>query len=203
MRWTVIIPAKALPEAKSRLLSASPDADAHQRLVEAIRDDTMAAAAAAAGTARVLVVADTQDVPGAFVQTGPGLNAALAEAAEHAARTWPDEGIAALVGDLPALRPGDLTAALADAALHPRSFVPDAQGTGTTLLAVLPGTALAPAFGIGSAARHAEGAAELDAAAGLRQDVDTADDLRAAVRLGLGPATTAALADDSTVARSP
>jgi 2-phospho-L-lactate guanylyltransferase len=141
----------------------------------------------------VLVVADGPDVPDAFVQRRPGLNAALAEAADHAAQNWPDDGVAALVGDLPALRPDDLAAALAAAAQHPRSFVPDAHGTGTTLLSALPGIALAPAFGADSAARHAPGAVALEAAAGLRHDVDTADDLRAAVTLGLGPATAAAI----------
>src|SRR5437867_1364153 len=88
VRWTVVIPVKALPAAKSRLLPASADAAAHQRLVEAIRADTLAAAGAAGGVARVLLAADRPGVPGALVQTRPGLNAALTEAAEHAAGSW-------------------------------------------------------------------------------------------------------------------
>jgi 2-phospho-L-lactate guanylyltransferase len=203
VRWTVVIPAKALPEAKSRLLPASGDSDAHRRLVESIRADTLSAAEAAEGAARVLVVADRADVAGALVQTGPGLNAALAEAAEYAARTWPTDGVVALVGDLPALRPEALTAALREAARHARSFVADATGTGTTLLAARPGTPLEPSFGPGSAARHAAVAQPLEAAAGLRHDVDTADDLRAAAELGLGPATTAVLAGAAVIDRSP
>src|SRR5438552_3793068 len=138
VRWTVIVPVKALPEAKSRLLPASVDAAAHRRLVLAIRDDTMSAARAAESTARVLVVTDRPGMRDALVQSRPGLNAALGEAAELATRTWPADGVAALVGDLPALRPEQLTAALMAAARHPRSFVTDVPGTGTTLLAALP-----------------------------------------------------------------
>jgi 2-phospho-L-lactate guanylyltransferase len=203
VRWTVVIPAKALPEAKSRLLPASVDDAAHRRLVRSIRHDTMAAARAADGVARVLVVTDRPGEPDAFVQTRPGLNAALREAAEHAGRSWPEDGVVALVGDLPALRPDELAAVLVAAAGQPRSFVADAPGTGTTLLAARPGTALSPAFGPGSAQRHAARATSLDAGPGLRHDVDTADDLRAAVALGLGAATTAVLSGAAPTARSP
>lgn len=206
MRWTVVIPAKALPEAKSRLLPVSADEAGHRRLVDAIRTDTLAAAGAAEGVARVLVVTDRPGAVGAadvLVQEQPGLNAALREAAEHAATSWPEDGIAALVGDLPALRPDELRAALSAAAAHPRSFVADAPGTGTTLLAVTPGTPLGPKFGAGSAARHAAAAVRLDGGPGLRHDVDTADDLRRAARLRLGPATAGVLADAEVPVHSP
>lgn len=196
MRWTVLVPLKSTPDAKSRLLPASADAAAHARLVRAIRADTVAAASGAAGVARVLIVVDR---PGAgqgadeFVQTAPGLNAALAEAAAHAKARWPADGVAALAGDLPALRPEELGAALSAAAAHPSAYVPDADGTGTTLLAAAPGTELDPHFGVDSAARHRRTAAELSAAPGLRRDVDTAADLAAAIDLGVGPATAVVL----------
>jgi len=202
----VVIPAKALPEAKSRLLPATTGESEHRRLVEAIRADTLAAARAADGVARVLMVADRPAPPAPdtefLVQTAPGLNAALAEAAAHARHAWPEDGIAALVGDLPALQPGELAAALAAAATHPRSFVADAAGTGTTLLAARPGTALDPRFGDGSAARHAAEAVLLSAGAGLRHDVDTAEDLRTVAELGLGPSTAAVLAGPDVTASS-
>jgi 2-phospho-L-lactate/phosphoenolpyruvate guanylyltransferase len=194
VQWTVVIPAKALPDAKSRLLPATSDLDGHRRLVEAIRADTLAVAGAADGVARLLLVTDRPGLVGALVQPTPGLNAALDHAAAHAARTWPEDGVAALVGDLPALRADELAAALAAAAAHSRSFVPDAEGSGTTLLAARPGTPLRPAFGLGSAARHRSDATELAAGPGLRHDVDTAADLRAAVALGLGPQTIELLA---------
>jgi 2-phospho-L-lactate guanylyltransferase len=124
------------------------------------------------------------------------LNAALVRGAAVAARRWPGTGLAALTADLPALRPAELAAALRAAGAvtgTPGSaFVPDAAGVGTTLYAVLPGREFRPMFGGASRARHAAaGAAELalDGVAGLRQDVDTPEDLRAAVALGAGPRT--------------
>jgi 2-phospho-L-lactate/phosphoenolpyruvate guanylyltransferase len=203
MRWTVVLPVKTLPAAKTRLLSASASPAAHRRLVAAVQADTIAAARAADGVARVLVVTDRPGRPDAFVQARPGLNPALAEAAAHAAQEWPADGVAALVGDLPALQPDELAAALAAAAGHPRSFVPDAAGSGSTLLAACPGIALQPAFGADSAARHGSVAVALDAGPGLRRDVDTAADLRAAAALGLGPATAAEVQAASEFAGSP
>ncbi len=207
MRWTVVIPVKALPAAKSRLAPASADPDAHRRLVEAIRADTMAAAAGAPSVARILLVTDAgQAGPDTVVQTRPGLNGALRDAAEHAARHWPGDGIAALVGDLPSLRSAELDDALGQAALAGGGFVADADGTGTTLLAAVPGRALEPRFGPGSASRHAEIVGALPAGAGLRRDVDTAEDLRrAAAGPGVGPRTHAVLHDtgDHPARRSP
>ena len=85
-------------------------------------------------------------------------------------RTGP---VAVLLGDLPALRPDDLRAALDLAERHPRAFVADADGTGTTLLTGL--VAFAPRFGAGSAALHeSDGHVRLDVptASTLRRDVD-------------------------------
>jgi 2-phospho-L-lactate guanylyltransferase len=78
-----------------------------------------------------------------------------------------------------------------------RSFVPDADGTGTVLLAAAAGIPLDPRFGAGSAAAHAgSGATELTGDwPGLRQDVDTAADLRAVLALGAGAHTYALLRD--------
>ncbi|MFD5542522.1 2-phospho-L-lactate guanylyltransferase, partial [Streptomyces sp. NPDC127079] len=99
---------------------------------------------------------------------------------------------APLTPDLPASRPG-LWAGLLDAAAEfPRAFLPDAAAIGTTLLAAAPGSALAPAFGPDSRARHAaSGAVELPVADvdSVRQDVDTGADLRTALALGVGPRT--------------
>jgi 2-phospho-L-lactate/phosphoenolpyruvate guanylyltransferase len=194
--WTVLIPAKSLPAAKSRLVGATADPAvdpaAHARLVQAIRADTIAAAQAVDAVGRVVIVTDRPAAAGSqpiVVQSRPGLNAALREGAAYAVRNWPVDGIAALVGDLPALRPHELAAALTQAAEHPRGFVADASGTGTTLLTARAGQPLDPAFGPGSAARHARAAAALAAGPGLRGDVDTAADLRAVVELGVGPAT--------------
>ena len=126
------------------------------------------------------------------------LNAALRHGADVAARRWPGTGLAALTADLPALSPSELAAALQSAAPGNSpvraSFVPDAAGVGTTMYAVPPGGEFRPLFGGASRARHAaSGATELAFGdmTGLRRDVDTPDDLRAALALGAGQKTTA------------
>jgi 2-phospho-L-lactate guanylyltransferase len=126
------------------------------------------------------------------------LNAALRHGAAVAARRWPGTGLAALTADLPALSPAELATALRAASPAPVAFVPDAAGVGTTLYAVPPGGEFRPLFGGASRARHAAaGAVELAAGdlTGLRRDVDTPDDLRAALALGVGPFTQAAAAN--------
>lgn len=125
------------------------------------------------------------------------LNAALRHGALVAARRWPGAGLAALTADLPALGPAELSVALRAAGTTPGrpTFVPDAAGIGTTLYAVPPGAEFRPLFGGASRARHtAAGAVELGLADtfGLRRDVDTPDDLREALALGVGPRTRAA-----------
>ena len=128
------------------------------------------------------------------------LNAALRHGAAVAARRWPGTGLAALTADLPALSPAELAAALRAAGTAPggAAFMPDAAGVGTTLYAVPPGGEFLPLFGGASRARHAAaGATELGLAGmtGLRRDVDTPDDLREALALGVGPFTRAVAAD--------
>ena len=128
------------------------------------------------------------------------LNAALRHGAAVAARRWPGTGLAALTADLPAMSPAELATALRAAGSAPgaATFVPDAAGVGTTLYAVPPGGEFLPLFGGASRARHAAaGATELGLAGvkGLRRDVDTPDDLREALALGVGPFTRAVAAD--------
>ncbi len=185
---------KSLPEAKSRLLAG--DSARHALLVRAMRADTVAAVRGARCVARMLVITDraTSEWDPVLVQTSVGLNPALVDGARHAHAAWPDDGIAALVGDLPALTSAELDAALRAAVAYPRSFVADAAGTGTTLLAVAPGSDLRPAFGYRSAARHSADAFALPAGAGLRRDVDTMDDLDTTEAIGVGAHTRAVLA---------
>jgi 2-phospho-L-lactate guanylyltransferase len=188
--WTILVPLKVLPNAKSRLAAALPSAQ-HAELVEAIRADTLAAARA---VARVVVVADGPTRDADLVQHSPGLNGALRDAADYVRARRPAAPVAALVGDLPAARANELAAALAAAGAYRRSFVPDAAGSGTTLLAAQAGVPLDPQFGPDSAARHESAAARLLAGPGLRCDVDTVEDLHEAESLGVGPATAAVLA---------
>ncbi|MCL2793778.1 MAG: 2-phospho-L-lactate guanylyltransferase [Microbacteriaceae bacterium] len=193
MTWAVVIPFKGAPRSKSRLAERFDDATRHA-LALAFLQDTVAAVRGAAGVASVVVVSNEPGLPGllegdetaaelTFVpDPGDGLNAAI-EAGLRAARAAdPDAHRAALLGDLPELRPEELAAALAAAARHPLAFVTDAAGTGTTLIALAPGQNATPHFGAGSAAAHeAAGFAplELPPDSGLRRDVDAPADLDA------------------------
>jgi 2-phospho-L-lactate guanylyltransferase len=209
LSWSLVVPVKVLAQAKSRLTGlASP---LRAELALAMVADTVAAATAASSVAAVLIVTDDAAVRevaadlGAIVlpdQPAAGLNAAVAHGAAYSAANWPDRGRAALAGDVPALQSAEVDAALAAAgtgsAARWSAFVPDADGTGTTLYAAAPGAQFRPEFGVASRDRHlAAGAVELDLgdrARGLRRDVDTIADLREAATIGLGPRTLAVLA---------
>jgi len=200
VHWTLVIPLKPLALAKSRLSQAADDA-VRPALALAFAQDTVAAALACAQVRDVAVVTDDvlagrelSALGARIVPDAPaaGLNAALTHGARTVRSARPGSAVAALNADLPALRPRELARVLTDAAAFPRAFLADAAGVGTTLLSAAPGHALLPAFGPDSRARHrASGAVELDldAVDSVRQDVDTGDDLRAALALGVGPHT--------------
>jgi 2-phospho-L-lactate guanylyltransferase len=208
VEWSVVVPAKRLAVAKTRLRPVTADlpdpSAAHAALVLALLADTVAAALACPAVGALVVVTDDPAARHLVRRLGAvpvadepdrGLNPALAHGA--AGLRGP---VAALSSDLPALRPEELGAALGGAGRagrdgRPRTFVADAAGSGTTLLTAL-GVPLDPQFGPGSAAAHAAAGA-LPLPGGLptlRRDVDTAEDLAAAALLGTGPRTTAVLA---------
>jgi 2-phospho-L-lactate guanylyltransferase len=164
--WTLLVPLKPLGLAKSRLRGVLPGVP-HEELVQSLARATIAAAQASPLVGRLIVVGG-----------GPDLNTALKAAAAG------EKGrVAVIPADLPALRTAELTEALGLCAV--RSFVPDAEGTGTVLLAA-PNGDLEPMFGPGSAQAHERsGARRLDGNwPTLRRDVDTAADLAAAQALG-------------------
>ncbi|MFJ5534335.1 2-phospho-L-lactate guanylyltransferase [Streptomyces sp. NPDC093261] len=205
MQWTVVVPLKALARAKSRLSDTAADG-LRPGLALAFAQDTVAAALSCAAVRDVVVVTGDPLAGRELVALGArvvgdepadGLNAALAHGAAVVRGARPGAAVAALNADLPSLRPAELARVLDAAAEFPRAFLPDAAGIGTTLLAAGPGRELLPAFGTDSRVRHrASGAVEiaLDAVDSVRQDVDTGDDLRAALALGVGPRTAAAAA---------
>ncbi|GHD30052.1 2-phospho-L-lactate guanylyltransferase [Streptomyces violarus] len=205
MQWTLVVPLKPLAQAKSRLADTADDG-LRPGLALAFAQDTVAAALACPAVRDVAVVTDDARagrelaVLGAAIipdEPGGGLNAALAHGAGIIRSARPGSPVAALNADLPALRPPELTRVLDAATEFPRAFLPDAAAIGTTLLAATSGRELLPAFGTDSRARHrASGAVELSLADvdSVRQDVDTGDDLRNALALGVGPHTAAAAA---------
>lgn len=199
-RWVVVVPVKPSARAKSRL---EVDGVGRADLARAIALDTLAAASACELVAQVVVVTDdaalareAATIPALrFVPEGDaqGLDAAVAAgvAAIDPGGRMPR---AALLGDLPALRPADLAEALRAAASVPRGVVPDAEGTGSTLVTAVPGTPWESSFGEGSFARHVAlgcEALQIPDASTLRRDVDTAAQLEVARVLGLGPRTAA------------
>ena len=196
-----MIPVKRLNAAKSRLRGAVPAAR-HGELALAMVRDTATAVLAGSRVGELLVVTDDPAVAAAVAEIGArvvpdrpaaGLNAAMRFGADEVAGLSRHRAV--LAGDLPALRPEQLDAALSAAA--GRSFVTDAAGTGTVLLAVPPGEPLDPRFGIGSSGAHERsGARPLTGDwPGLRQDVDTPADLAAVVALGAGRNTCGLLRD--------
>ncbi|MFC1414585.1 2-phospho-L-lactate guanylyltransferase [Streptacidiphilus sp. N1-12] len=199
--WTLVVPLKPLARAKSRLAEAAGALRPELALAFAL--DTVAAALDCPEVARVLVVTDDAAAGAELVALGAdlvpdppgaGLNAALAHGAGLAGARYGEGRVAAMSADLPALRAEELGRVLRAAAGYPRAFLADTQLVGTTLLGAGPGLALAPRFEGGSRLRHAaSGAHELTLAdvPSVRRDVDTPDDLRAALRLGTGPRTSA------------
>ncbi|MGW7295675.1 2-phospho-L-lactate guanylyltransferase [Streptomyces xiamenensis] len=200
--WSLIVPLKPLGRAKSRLVAVSAG-ERRSALVLAFAEDTVAAALACVAVRDVAVVTDDPLAARRLARLGAlvvpdaprgGLNAALAHGERVVRERGASAAVAALGADLPALRPAELARVLTAAAGHPRAFVADAAGVGTTVLTAGPGTALAPAFEGASRARHRDsGAVELTLAGveSVRQDVDTGADLRRALALGVGPRTAA------------
>lgn len=196
--WGLVVPVKRLALAKTRL-SSYGDAT-RQDLALAFALDVVTAALAADTVEEVLVVTDDNRASEALAGAGATVvrdspDAGLNPAIEHGATLLAAAlGVATVSADLPTLRPGDLAEALRAVATGGRGFVVDTAGSGTTLLAAAPGATLSPAYGARSRAVHlASGAVELPAAASLRLDVDTPDDLAAALRLGVGAATAAVM----------
>ncbi|WP_028932520.1 2-phospho-L-lactate guanylyltransferase [Pseudonocardia spinosispora] len=210
----LMIPIKSLSRAKTRLRGAADDgigeATAHARLALALSRDTVAAARAARSVRRVVAITSDPEVTAVLTADGVpvladlpqhDLNGALAYGAEVLRTNGPQQPVAALQADLPALRPDEL-----DQALHQaiaafrigramRAYCADAPGVGTTLLVCAPWVALEPRFGGHSAEAH-ENAGALPLIGdwpGLRRDVDTPSDLWHAERIGLGTATRDAL----------
>jgi 2-phospho-L-lactate guanylyltransferase len=204
-RWTLVLPVKGGALAKSRL-GARPEVAA------ALALDCLDAVLACPAVGRVLVVTSDPTMRAAARTLGahvvpearpgaglvPAVNAGVRVASLACAGPT-----AVLLADLPALRPEDLAVALGavDAELRDEAAsmaaVPDAEGSGTVLLAARTPADLDPAFGPDSLAEHMRrGAAPLDLdLPGLRRDVDIPADLEAALALGVGPRTASAVRD--------
>jgi len=194
--WVVVVPVKRANIAKSRLTGVTDSQ--RVELARAFPADCVAAALACDEVRAVVAVTDddiaSEQLRGLGAQVIPdepdaGLNPALRHAQAFVRSAYDDPGVAVLSGDLPALRAAELGTALQHARDHDRAYLADAAGDGTTLLTATPGVELRPRFGVGSSNEHLSTGAHRLPEEGLdsvRRDVDTPEDLRAAVRLGVG-----------------
>lgn len=206
--WWVVVPVKETTRGKSRLAGVLPD-EGRARLVRAMALDTLAAVRAAGSVGGVVLVCSDDELARAAAEDaraagavlvvvddpGAGLDAAVLAGAGEARRRSPGCPLAAVLGDLPLLTPDDVDAVLGRAAEHERAHVPDAAGTGTTVLTAL--TSLRPSFGGGSSARHAAAGhvrLDLPASSPARHDVDVSEDLAWARTHHPAPRTREALA---------
>ncbi|MFC6153455.1 2-phospho-L-lactate guanylyltransferase [Nocardioides yefusunii] len=204
LSFSALVPVKPLGHGKSRL--ADVDEDRRRALAHAFLADTLDAVTCCPSVTGTIVVTDdfrlARQLRERCVVIPDGvsgdLNATLEQAAAEARRRWPEARPVAVCADLPALSAEalDVTlAALAAAAPQGPAFVPDADGSGTTLYSA-PHGSFTPGFGFNSRGFHvSEGAVEVtDVPNRVRLDVDTSADLERALALGCGPATTAAAA---------
>ncbi len=202
MRWNAVVPVKRLTTAKTRLSTAR--GAERRELALAFARDTVAALLEADCIDSVLVVTDDRAAAEVLrgqhaavigEPSGGGLNAAFGHGAAHLRQEDPHTSILAVCADLPALRPAEVTDALAMAAAYERAFVADHVGTGTTMLIAAPGAELDPRFGASSADAHRRSGAVpvVGRLPSVRQDVDSVSDLDAAVVIGVGRWTAQAL----------
>ncbi|MFZ2501077.1 MAG: 2-phospho-L-lactate guanylyltransferase [Nocardioides sp.] len=199
--FVALVPIKAGSPAKSRLQPL--DAATRWRLARAFAVDTCAALAAAPEVCAVVLLTDDDELAEAAADHGwrvlrEPARLALNESLRAAVGLldWRSGATpAAVLADLPALRTDEVSQALLAMPTDAAGFVADSSGQGTTLYAA-PAAHFTPAFGADSATLHrSQGAiAVRGELAGLRLDVDTWADLKAAAALGVGPQTARAIA---------
>jgi 2-phospho-L-lactate guanylyltransferase len=199
--WAIVVPVKRLSHAKTRI--AASGETSVESLAFAFAKDTATSALACPVVALVIVTTSDEQVEAWAVANGclvvsdtghPGINAAAKNAARTASAR---RRTAVLVSDLPCLTPVALASVLNAGTRHSTSFLADRQGTGTTIWMGGEGSTVSTRFGLGSRAAHS-GAGAVDLAREqpdqvewltARHDVDTRDDLSAALRIGVGPHT--------------
>lgn len=202
--WAVVVPAKHLSRAKSRLGAALGE-NVRRALAQAMLADVLCALGQAAqvGTVAVvccdpelefvarqlgaLVVIEPEEAAGAATGAAgdPSFRAAAAAGLAWAAGHGPRRAVVA--ADLPGATAAEFDEVLA-AARAPRAHLVDADGSGTTMATFCRYPATPTYFGPASAtAFAAAGSVPLGAPAqwpGLRRDVDVLAHLRALPRVG-------------------
>ncbi len=189
MTTVAVLPIKAFAAAKQRLAAdlGEPQPDLAERMAGGVLDELIKAS----GLERVLVV--TRDPAAVALAAGAGAevvdereplgHSAAASLGVRRAIELGAERVLLAAGDCPLLSAADVDDLLARHSGPGVVILADRHGTGTNGLLLAPPDALAPAFGPGSAERHAG----LARAAGVPYavesipafalDVDTAEDL--------------------------
>lgn len=191
MRWMAIVPFKGQGSRKTRL-AARLDEEQRRRLSESFFAHVVEVLRSCPAICEVGLLSHARPPawPGPFFQDeGRGLNAELG-AAVKSLRPRP---LLVIHADLPLLTHEDVTALLAEAEAG-CAIAPDREGSGTNAIALRDAAGFNFAFGIGSFARHllaAEGRARIVRRAGLGLDIDTPDDLDAAIASGISVDPTA------------
>ncbi|QOC92051.1 2-phospho-L-lactate guanylyltransferase [Micromonospora craniellae] len=180
--WVVVVPAKSFAAAKTRCVGlAAADRAA---LARAMLTDVLGGLTRARRVRAVVVATTDPEVAAVALACGavvaasagpPDLNREAHAALRLAGEAYGDARLAVVMADLAAARPAEFDAALAAAGPYPRAVVPDADGTGTTLLALTEAADFRPYLGPGSRRRFlADGYHDLPVLSrGLRRDVDT------------------------------
>jgi 2-phospho-L-lactate/phosphoenolpyruvate guanylyltransferase len=211
LKATAVLPVKRFNAAKQRLATGL-DGEQRRTLMEAMVGDVLEAIGEARTIERIVVVSgdpiaqELAATAGAEVvpdpEDGGHVEAALAGIARAEAA-----GAACVVllpGDCPLLDPRELDRLLTGIPERYVGIVPDRHGTGTNALALSPPSAIVPAFGEGSCARHVAAAREagipfnVEELTSLGLDLDTPADVIAltrqlAARRGRGRRTAKAL----------
>jgi 2-phospho-L-lactate guanylyltransferase len=185
---TAIVPLKALRFSKQRLAGRLTAAQ-RRALMCALFEHVLAACVAAPSIDHTIAVvgddlglrlARRQQPVTAVREAGGGLNNALRHAGGHLP---PAATTLVVVADLPQVTAEDLEAVIAAGQHAPSVIVAPTHDGGTGALLRRPGTVIAPAFGIGSAAAHLRAAQDAGVRAGvitrpgLARDVDHPSDL--------------------------
>lgn len=189
MKYTALVPVKALSEAKSRLAT---HLTRHQRenLVLDMLYHVLQVLQESRALDQVSVVSSDHHVLAqarywgaqALLEAMPGHNAALHAAALHE-QEMGASALLTIAADLPLLHPNDIRAMLTQSTAYPVVLASSRDGIGTNAILTHPPLALPYLFGVNSLKhyRHAASQQHLNStiysSIGLGLDIDTIDDL--------------------------
>jgi 2-phospho-L-lactate/phosphoenolpyruvate guanylyltransferase len=192
---TAILPVKRFAAAKRRL-AAGIDDERRAALVEAMLADVLEAIAAVRSIERTIVVTDEPAASAIAARSGAEVvpdtgNESHVEAVLVGIAQVEEQGakcVVLLPGDCPLLEPRELDRLLTGLPSTYVGIVPDRHGTGTNALLLTLPSAIRPAFGEGSCARHVAAAHEAGVPYGVEEipslalDLDTPADVVALTR---------------------